>query len=49
MDELESLGHYAAAAAFVLLAVTMLLYDRVIRNLEILYERRLRPHLKLPR
>ena len=48
MEELESLGRFAAAAGFVMLTVTMLLYDRVLQNLEILYERKLRPHLKLP-
>lgn len=49
MEELESHGRFAAAAGFVMLTVTMLLYDRVLQNLEILYERKLRPHLKLPR
>ena len=46
MEDLESLGQYAAAAGFLMLTVTMLLYDRVLTNLEILYERRLRGKLK---
>ena len=46
MEDLESLGRYAALGGFLMLAVTMLLYDRVLVNLEILYERRLRGKLK---
>ena len=49
LEELEALGRYAAALAFLLLTVTMLIYDRALQNLEILYERRLRPHLKMLR
>jgi len=46
MEDLESLGQYTAASGFLMLTVTMLLYDRVLTNLEILYERRLRGKLK---
>ena len=46
MEELEELGRWAAAAFYALLAVTMLLYDRALRNLALLYEYRLRPRLK---
>ncbi len=46
MEDLESLGRYAALGGFLMLVVTMLLYDRVLVNLEILYERRLRGKLK---
>ena len=46
MEDLESLGQYAAIAGFLMLVFTMLLYDRVLINLETLYERRLREKLK---
>ena len=45
MEELEALGRYAALAFYALLAVTMLIYDRALRNLALLYEYRLRPRL----
>ena len=46
VEELESLGRYAAFGGFLMLVVTMLLYDRVLANMEILYERRIREKLK---
>ncbi len=46
MEELEDLGRYAALAFYALLAVTMLIYDRALRNLALLYEYRLRPKLR---
>lgn len=46
VEELESLGRYAAFGGFLMLVVTMLLYDKVLANLEILYERRIREKLK---
>lgn len=46
MEELEELGRFAALAFYALLAVTMLIYDRALRNLALLYEYRLRPRLK---
>ena len=46
VEELESLGRYTAFGGFLMLVVTMLLYDRVLANLEILYERRIREKLK---
>jgi len=45
MEELEELGKAAAAAFFVVLLVSMMIYDVALRNLAILYEYRLRPHL----
>ena len=49
MDELEELGRLAAAAFYLLMVLTMLIYDAALRNLAILYEYRLRPHLRFPK
>ena len=49
MDELEELGRFAAAAFYLLMVLTMLIYDAALRNLAILYEYRLRPHLRFPK
>lgn len=46
LEELEDLGRFAAAAFYVLLTVTMLIYDRALTSLAILYEYRLRPRIK---
>lgn len=46
LEELEELGRYAGLAFYALLCATMLIYDRALRNLALLYEYRLRPRLK---
>ena len=46
LEELEELGRYAFLAFYVLLCATMLIYDRALRNLALLYEYRLHPRLK---
>ena len=45
MEELEELGRAAAAAFYVLLLVSLMIYDVTLGNLAILYEYRLRPRL----
>ena len=45
LEELEELGKFAGIVFFVMLVVSMLIYDYALRNLAILYEYRLRPKL----
>lgn len=46
MEELEELGRYAAAAFYLMLVLVMLIYDKTLGNLALLYEYRLRPRLR---
>ncbi len=46
LEELESLGRWAAAVFYVMLTVTMLIYDRALGSLAVLYEYRLRPRVR---
>ena len=46
MEELEELGRYAGAAFFLMLVLVMLIYDKTLANLALLYEYRLRPRLR---
>ena len=45
LEELEELGRWAGLVFFMLLTLSMLLYDVTLKNLAILYEYRLRPRL----
>jgi len=45
LEELEELGRWAGLVFFVLITLSMLLYDVTLRNLAVLYEYRLRPRI----
>ena len=45
LEELEEIGKLAGLVFYALLVAAMMIYDLALRNLTILYEYRLRPHL----